>query len=123
MLEVPRRAVEPGTRVSLLVLSTSALGLLAVDLASGALVRSCWPGPQLQPYDVISAWLGEQDHEPDPTRPEQVVLEAYREDGHLGWRRAERFVRPLLHPGMSHLLGFAGPAIPLWRLDGDRPSA
>ena len=37
-------------------------------------------------------------------------------------RRAERWLRPLLHPRRQPLLGITGPAIPFWDLDGAHPS-
>jgi hypothetical protein len=37
-------------------------------------------------------------------------------------RKAERWMRPLLHPNRGPLLGLAGNAIPHWTLQGDRPS-
>jgi len=42
--------------------------------------------------------------------------------GRLTLRQADRWLRPLLHPERSHLLGFAGPSISFWELDGSRPS-
>ena len=109
-----------------MVLSVSALGLAAVDLASGATVRtggSLLHGLDLCPYDVISARLAEDAEPYDPTQPEMVAFDGIPSPlRRLTPRRAERWLRPLLHPEWSHLLGFAGPAIPFWQLDGTRPS-
>lgn len=109
-----------------MVLSVSTLGLAAVDLASGAVVRTdheLLSGLALRPYDVISARLAEGAEPLDPTQPEAVSLDgAPRPVRRLTPRRAERWLRPLLHPEWAHLLGFAGPAIPFWQLDGTRPS-
>ena len=126
MVAPPRRSGEEGVELSLLVLSVSALGLAAVDLASGAVVRTSaavLEGLDLHPYDVVRARLA-LDAEPlDPTQPEAVALAAPpRPQRRLAPRRADRWLRPLLHPERSHLLGFAGPSIPFWELDGSRPS-
>ena len=126
MLEPPRRSGDEGTTVSLLVLSVSALGLAAVDLASGAVVRTdggLLSGLELRPYDVISAPLAARPEPLDPTQPEAMALaEPPRTLHRLTPRRADRWLRPLLHPEWAHLLGFAGPSIPFWELDGSRPS-
>jgi len=124
MVDVPRRSVQAGVELSLLVLAASAVGLAAVDLDSGALLRAARvPGHlDLRPLDVIRARLAPTEEE-DPTQPEAVELAGPPTPvGTLGGRRAERWLRPLLHPEFSHLLGFAGPAIPFWELNGDRPS-
>lgn len=126
LVERPCRADAAGVELTLLVLSVSTLGLAAVDLASGAVLRS---GPDqlkglaLRPYDVVSARLAGGTQVPDGTQPEAVTFAAApRAVRHLTPRRAERWLRPLLHPEWAHLLGFAGPAIPFWQLDGTRPS-
>lgn len=126
MLEPLRRSVANGGELSLLVLSVSALGLAGVDLASGAVVRTdarLLDGVRLRPYDVVSARLAPADEPLDRTQPEAVELaRPPRPVNRLTPRRAERWLRPLLHPERVHLLGFAGPAIPFWELDGSRPS-
>src|SRR5205823_4506075 len=45
-----------------------------------------------------------------------------RQRGRLAPRRAERWLRPLVHPPRLPLLGFAGNSVPYWTLEGDRPS-
>lgn len=126
MLDPPLRSGEVGVELSLLVLSVSSLGLTAVDLASGAFVRT---GADqlgeldLRPYDVVAARLASGAEPLDPTQPEAVTLaEPPTPVRRLPARRADRWLRPLLHPERSHLLGFAGPSIPFWELDGRRPS-
>lgn len=126
MLEPARRSAEAGAELRLLVLSVSDLGLAAVDLASGAVVRtgrSLLKGVHLRPYDVVGARLDADGADADATQPEAVALAGpprplYR----LSPRRADRWLRPILHPERAHLLGFAGPSIPFWELDGNRPS-
>jgi len=127
MLAPPRRSGEEGVELSLLVLSVSALGLAAVDLASGAVVRTgagrLLDGLHLRPYDVVGARLAADAEPPDRTQPEAVALAGPPRPLHrIAPRRADRWLRPLLHPERAHLLGFAGPSIPFWELDGSRPS-
>jgi hypothetical protein len=126
MLEPVRRCAEDGAELNLLVLSVSALGLAAVDLASGAVVRTgsgVLDGVHLRPYDVVGACLAADAEPLDPTQPEAVALAAAPRLLHrITPRRADRWLRPLLHPERAHLLGFAGPSIPFWELDGSRPS-
>ena len=109
-----------------MVLSVSTLGLAAVDLASGAVVRSDrarLDGVALRPYDVVGARSAPRSEPPDPIQPEAVTLASVpRPLRRLTPRRAERWLRPLLHPEWTHLLGFAGPSVPFWELDGTRPS-
>lgn len=126
MVERPQRAGGAGAELTLMVLSVSNLGLAAVDLDSGAVVRSGdaqLDGLGLRPYDVVSARLAAAAEPLDPTQPEAVALAgSLRPLRRLSPRRAERRLRPLLHPEWAHLLGFAGPSIPFWELDGTRPS-
>ncbi|MFP5376288.1 MAG: hypothetical protein ACLGIO_05835, partial [Acidimicrobiia bacterium] len=93
---------------------------------SGAVVRATSDqlgGLALRPYDVVGARLAARAEPADPTMPEAVVLAGVpRPLRRLTARRAERWLRPLLHPEWTHLLGFAGPAVPFWELDGTRPS-
>jgi len=126
LVDPPHRSEENGVELSLLVLSVSRLGLAAVDLDSGAVVRTRLAelvSLDLRPYDVIGAQLT-MDVEPrDHGQPEAVALAGPpRPLRRLTPRRADRWLRPLLHPERSHLLGFAGPSIPFWELDGTRPS-
>lgn len=126
LVERPCRTVEAGVELTLLVLSVSPLGLAAVDQASGAIVRAgaeLLDGLALRPYDVVSVSLAESGGPFDRTQPESVALASPPRPLHrLTPRRAERWVRPVLHPEWTHILGFAGPAIPFWELDGTRPS-
>jgi hypothetical protein len=122
----PRRSTAPGTTLNLLVLTAGTGGCIGIDLASGALTRANYPVRTLVPlvpFDLASAPIVGGDEEPDPVHPEQVDLaQLPRLTGHLGRRRAERWLRPLLHPDTDMILGFPGPAVPFWELAGDRPS-
>ena len=115
----------PNAEVDLLVLAGGRHQCAAVDLSTGALVHAQWPEgvPPSGPFTLVRAHLGDEQDELDPTRPEALALAgAPRPVGRLpGWR-AERWLRPLLHPPGEHLLGFAGAATPYWTLRGDRPS-
>ena len=108
----------------MMVLAPARWGCLGVDLGSGAFVRARFRGSSaLVPFDVAAAPVG-RDPYPDELRPpEAVVLAAApRRMGRLTGRRAERYLRPLLHPRRRPLLGFTGPALPYWELAGDRPT-
>ncbi len=114
--------------LELLVLAVEPDHCAGIDLASGALIR-VWTtdpiDPAIGPYDVVSgsAAAGERWRLPDPTQPEAVVLVgAPTVTGRMGGRRAERYLRKVLHPAGQPLLGFHGPAIPFWQRTGDHPS-
>lgn len=98
-----------------------------VDLASGALVRA-WCAQQSEhrprPYDVVSVTLAANiDAVPDPSEPEALVLDDAPEViGRITGRRAERYLKPLLHPKGQPLLGFHAPAVRFWDRSADHPS-
>ena len=121
---VPQRVAVAGAELQLLVLASDAAGCIGVDLASGAFVRAHHPGggSPLRPYDVATCRLGQSDV-PDWSRPELVTLAAPpRRAGRLRRRKAERYLRPLLHPPRPPLLGFGASAVPYWTLEGNQPS-
>ena len=123
-----QRITAPGTTLELLVLASGPGGCIAVDLDSGALTRATYPERSLVPliaFDVATATVGGSyyEDEPEPLHPEEVELAALPKlSGHLGRRRAERWIKPLLHPAGEPILGFPGPAMPFWELNGHRPS-
>jgi hypothetical protein len=122
---LPRVAVVPGATLELLVLAADGGQCAGVDLASGALVRawSSQPAPQpIRPYDVVKVTLdGDVDAVPDPSEPEALVLAGPPEPiRRLTGRRAERRLRPLLHPQGQPLLG--AHAVPFWDRRADHPS-
>jgi len=120
---------------------------VAVDVATGALVRSRasgWPvvatdsslvsgappdgakgglhtGPEL---DVVEIELIEDDEPPDPARPEAVmVLSAPERIGTPRRRAVRRMLHDLLPSNPKRpLLGSLGPSISYVDLDGTRPS-
>lgn len=115
----------PGAELELLVLAAGHRVCAAVDLESGALVQAHWPDPiqPLPPMALARARIGEGGQRVDPIRPEAVPLSRPpAPTGQMPRRRAERWLRPLLHPVDDHLFGLPGPTIPYWSLSGDRPS-
>ncbi len=125
---MPRRLDTPGTELDLLVLAVDLDSCVGVDLASGALVRGWSPAPvdaDLRPYDVVAVTLdsGHGRLLPDPCEPEAVVLARPPESvGRLTGRRAERYLRRLVHPPKQPLLSIHGPAVPFWERTADHPS-
>lgn len=97
-----------------------------IDLESGALVRAWSAQPPLRrahAYDVVTVTLDDTDAVPDPTSPEALMLsDAPEVTGRITGRRAERLIRPLLHPKNEPLLGLNAPAIRFWERTADRPS-
>lgn len=125
--DVPRLSASPGTTLELLVLAADGGQCAGVDLDSGALVRAwCAARPERRPraYDVVSVTLAaDPDAVPDPTEPEALVLDQAPEVvGRITGRRAERLLRPLVHPAGKPLLGFHAPAVPFWERRADHPS-
>src|SRR5437660_5179316 len=117
----------PGAELHLMVLAIDRHSCAGVDLGSGALVRAWTPEPvdkRLRPYDVVAGTLGaDADVVPDPAEPEAVALAGpLRPFGHLTGRKAQRYLRPLLHPPEEHLLGLAGPDVLFWERSTEHPS-
>jgi hypothetical protein len=122
----PCRPRAPGTEVRILVLAADDHGVMGVEVGSGVPVRARYPVPvDLRPaaFDVVLAPVAATTDLPDPCHPEAIELaEAPERIGHLGARRAERWLRPLVHPAGVPLLGFVAVAVPFWQLNGTRPS-
>lgn len=98
-----------------------------IDLMSGALVRAWSPAPielVLRPYDVVSGTLDDTvDLLPDPSQPEAVpLIEPPQPIGRITGRRAERYLRALVHPPGQPLLALHGPAVPFWQRTAAYPS-
>jgi hypothetical protein len=98
-----------------------------IDLFSGALVRAWSPQPldtNLRPYDVVAATLDDTiELLPDPSQPEAVPLVgAPAPIGRITGRRAERYLRALVHPPQQPLLAIHGAAVPFWQRTADYPS-
>ena len=111
----------------LVVLAMDRHSCAGIDLGSGALVRAWTPVPvdsRLRPYDAVAGTLDrDPDLVPDPAQPEAVAVAGALEPfGRITGKRAERYLRPLLHPPGQHLLGVAGPEVLFWERTGDHPS-
>jgi len=124
---LPRRSNTPGTELELLVLAADVDHCAGIDLVSGAIVRAWAPAPidvDLRPYDVIGCTLDDTtDLLPDPSQPEAVPLsEPPERIGRVTGRRAERYLRAVLHPPGQPLLAIHGPAIPFWQRTADYPT-
>jgi hypothetical protein len=123
----PRRPVRAGTTLELLVVAASDQHCAGIDLHTGALVRA-WAAEageeRIRPYDVVEVTCdGELDVVPDPAQPEALGLaEPPRVVDRMHGRRAERLIRPLLHPEQQPLLGVTATAIPFWQRSADHPS-
>lgn len=123
-----RRTSLVGGDVRLLVLAAGRQWCAAIDLSSGGLVSAEWAAPTPAPLPrlgIVAARVadGDAEGEVDPMRPEAIALATPPQPvGAMRRRRAERWLRPLLHPAGEHLLGFAGPAVPYWTLTGERAS-
>lgn len=114
-----------GVEAQLLVLAGGQRWCAAIHLETGALVSARWdqPAEALEPLVVARARLADDQADADPVRPEEVALaDPPRPVGRASRRRADKLLRPVLHPSSEHLLGFAGPAAPYWTLTGARPS-
>ena len=126
MAQRRRRSSEPGTTLRLLVLAAAGDECIGVDVDSGALVRAAHPRSAAPPklFDIVAAPIAEsEDDDLEPALPEAVALDASpRRVGRMTRRRAEKLLRPLMHPPREPLLGIPGPAVPFWELTGSRPT-
>ena len=125
--DLPRVVVAPGVTLELLVVAADGDHCAGVDLASGALVRAWSPEPvaePLDPYDVVTVTLEvNADAVPDPSEPEALVLAGPpQRSRRMSGRRAEKLLKPLLHPKGRPLLGTPAPAVPFWERSPDHPS-
>ena len=123
----PNLPVAGGATLHLLVVSAADSHCAGVDLDTGAMVRT-WapsiPEVRIRPFDVVEVTCdAESDLVPDPFEPEGIGLTAAPVVvDHMGGRRAERLLRPLIHPEGENLLGICATAIPFWERSGAHPS-
>ena len=123
-----RSLVVGGAELRLLVLASTQEDTIAVDLASGAVVRLRipWPEghePDLQPFDVVEATLADDPERDDLAQPEAATAASLpRHVGSLRGRRARRLLSRLAVAPHGPLLGFPGPSAPYWEFRGFRPS-
>ncbi|MBO0730183.1 MAG: hypothetical protein J2P57_13065 [Acidimicrobiaceae bacterium] len=98
-----------------------------VDVRSGTMVRA-WTTEALLVapvlYDVVRVTVdADPEAVPDPSEPEAIAIAGIPEHvRRLGGRRAERLLKPLLHPHGYPLLGLHAPAVPFWERRPDHPS-
>jgi hypothetical protein len=118
------RTDTPGSVLELLVLASGRRSCIGVDLDSGAFVRAIEPvsRPLLQPFTVVRgrtvAPLYERPEHPEIATFDRQLMPI----GSISQRRAERFIRPLIHPKNRPLLGFFGPSTPWWEHETSGPS-
>ncbi len=123
-----RTLVVGGASLRLLVLASTDEDTVAVDLASGAVLRLRipWPDghePDLSPFGVVEATLAEDPERDDLAQPEAATVASLpRHVGSLrGWR-VHRLLSRLATAPDGPLLGFPGPSAPYWEFRGFRPS-
>lgn len=125
--DLPRVRTGVGVTLELLVLADDGRQCAGIDVESGALVRAWYPASSeepLYPYDVVEVTLdADFDAVPDPTQPEALVLAAPPEpQRRIAGRRAEKLIRPLVHPRNTPLLGIPGSTVPFYDRTPDHPS-
>jgi hypothetical protein len=109
-------------RLQLLMLTSGVSGGAGIDLETGALRRLEWrtAAPVFAPYDVIEAQALPTDDLPFPNDMTAAIDPVFV--GRMRGRRAEKLVKPLLHPGHAPLFGAATPSVTYWTLRSDAPS-
>lgn len=123
-----RTLVVGGAQLRLLVLASTDEDTVAVDLASGAVLRLRipWPDghePDLSPFDVVEATLADDPERDDLAQPEAATAAFLpRHVGSLRGRRTRRLLNRLAVTPDGPLLGFPGPSAPYWEFRGFRPS-
>lgn len=116
-----------GAQLRLLILAERPNEYLAVDLASGALVRAYGAtatetGPK-HVLDVVKVELGDNEHASDLSQPEAITIAGPpRTVRRVRPGRVKRYLRALVAPSSQPLLGFPAPSTPYWTFDGTRPS-
>lgn len=123
-----RIVVQGGAVLHLLVLACTHEDTVAVDLASGAVLRLRvdWPAghrPDLVAFDVVEATLADDPQRDDLAQPEAASAAGLpRQVGTLRGRRVRKLLDRLEAVPDGPLLGFPGPAAPYWEFRGARPS-
>lgn len=128
----PRRTLaylEPGSVNPMVVLASTNEDTVAIDLASGALLRlriPWWEGMEtpFRAFDVLDV-PGDLLAQPeDLAQPEALALPAPpRQVGTLRSRRVRAAMQALQVPQSGPLLGFRGLAAPYWEFAAEAPSA
>ena len=109
-------------RLQLLMLSSAESGGAGIDLETGALRRVEWrtAAPVFAPYDIVECQALPTDDLPFPNDMTAAIDPVFL--GRMRGRRAEKLVKPLLHPGHTPLFGAATPSVTYWTLRSDTPS-
>lgn len=125
MGRLPMRTVDsaPGARLDLAVLVPARRSCVAVDLATNAVLRVHHPRQDyIAPFTVVRANVSESTHD-RLEQPESIdVSETLQPIGRIMGLRCERLLRSIDNGLNRPTLGFVGPGISLWELDGSRPS-
>lgn len=133
------RPDQPGAVLRCVLLASGCGEWVAVEVQSGALVRSHAPRRgaveneasvpdrplgHAVPLEVIDIEIGVDDEPPDPSRPEAIAVAGPPNGLGRGRRRAMRSLLASLvpHDASRPLLGSLGPSIAYADLDGTRPS-
>ena len=123
-----RADLSGGAELSLLVLASSEEDTIAVDLASGALIRLrvSWPighAPDLAAFDIVEVALADDPETDDLAQPEAATAAGLpRHVGTMRTRRARKLLQALVASPDGPLLGFPGNSAPYWEFRGQRPS-
>jgi hypothetical protein len=123
-----RADLSGGAELSLLVLASTEEDTIAIDLASGALIRLRvpWPighDPDLAAFDIVEVALAEDPETDDLAQPEAATAAGLpRHVGTMRARRARRRLQALVASPDGPLLGFPGNSAPYWEFRGQRPS-
>lgn len=118
------RTTTPGSVLEVMVLASGRRSCIGVDLDSGAFVRTVEsvPRPLLKPFTVVRGTTTRAEDE-RPEHPERATFDGpLTPIGLITPKRAQRLIRPLIHPKSQPLLGFHGPSIPWWERDTNGPS-
>jgi hypothetical protein len=124
-----RADLSGGAELSLLVLACTEEDTIAIDLASGALIRLRvpWPighDPDLAAFDIVEVALAEDPETDDLAQPEAATAAGLPVHvGSMRSRRARRLLQALIASPDGPLLGFPGNSAPYWEFRGQRPSA
>lgn len=127
----PKRTLaylEPGSMNPMVVLASTAEDTVAIDLASGALLRLRIPWMEgmdspLRAFDVLEVPGDVEPVPEDLAQPEALTLAAPpRQVGTLRSRRVRSMLQRLQVPQSGPLLGFRGLAAPYWEFAAESPS-